>query len=153
MAKLKTEDIAKELVIPIINANNLNLVDIEYIKEGPNWYLRVYIDKEKGVTVEDCQRVSEALSDELDRVDPIDHSYILEVSSPGINRPLKTQRDYDYYKGHRVDIKLFSPIDRRKEFTGTLVGLENGIVTVELPEGRISIPRGSIASARLAFKF
>ncbi|NLX87622.1 MAG: ribosome maturation factor RimP, partial [Clostridiales bacterium] len=128
-------------------------VDIEYVKEGPNWYLRLYIDKQGGVTVEDCQRVSETLSDVLDEVDPIEHSYILEVSSPGVERPLKSQRDYDYFRGREVEIKLYSPVDGKKEFTGVLEGLENGVVTVSTPEGKLQFQKDKIASTRLAFKF
>ena len=153
LAKRKIDDITKELAGPILGKKGFDLVEVEYTKEGPNWYLRVYIDKQGGITVDDCQRVSEELSDELDRMDPIDHSYILEVSSPGINRPLKTQRDYEYFRGRMIDIKLYSPIKGEKEFSGKLVGLADGFVTVQLPEGKISVPKDSIASARLAFKF
>lgn len=143
----------EELAVPIIKENKCELVDIEYVKEGPNWYLRLYIDKQGGVTVEDCQRVSETLSDVLDEVDPIEHSYILEVSSPGVERPLKSQRDYDYFKGREVEIKLYSPVGGKKEFTGVLEGLENGIVTVNTPEGKLQFQKDKIASTRLAFKF
>lgn len=143
----------EELAVPIIKENKCELVDIEYVKEGPNWYLRLYIDKQGGVTVEDCQRVSETLSDVLDEVDPIEHSYILEVSSPGVERPLKSQRDYDYFRGREVEIKLYSPVDGKKEFTGVLEGLENGVVTVVTPEGKLQFQKDKIASTRLAFKF
>jgi len=143
----------EELAVPIIKENKCELVDIEYVKEGPNWYLRLYIDKQGGVTVEDCQRVSETLSDVLDEVDPIEHSYILEVSSPGVERPLKSQRDYDYFRGREVEIKLYSPVDGKKEFTGVLEGLENGVVTVSTPEGKLQFQKDKIASTRLAFKF
>ena len=153
MAKRKIEEVVEELAVPIIKENKCELVDIEYVKEGPNWYLRLYIDKQGGVTVEDCQRVSESLSDVLDEVDPIEHSYILEVSSPGVERPLKTRRDFDYFKGREVEIKLYAPVDGKKEFTGVLEGLENGVVTVSTPEGRLQFQKDKIASARLAFKF
>ena len=153
LAKRKIEEIVEELAVPIIEENQCDLVDIEYVKEGANWYLRLYIDKQGGVTVEDCQRVSEALSDVLDEVDPIDHSYILEVSSPGLDRPLKTQRDFDYFKGREVEIKLYSPVDGKKEFTGVLEGLKDGVVTVDTPEGKLHFQKEKIASARLAFKF
>ena len=153
MAKRKIEEVVEELAVPIIKENKCELVDIEYVKEGPNWYLRLYIDKQGGVTVEDCQRVSETLSDVLDEVDPIEHSYILEVSSPGVERPLKSQRDYDYFRGREVEIKLYSPVDGKKEFTGVLEGLENGVVTVSTPEGKLQFQKDKIASARLAFKF
>jgi ribosome maturation factor RimP len=153
LAKRKIEEVVEELAVPIIKENKCELVDIEYVKEGPNWYLRLYIDKQGGVTVEDCQRVSESLSDVLDEVDPIEHSYILEVSSPGVERPLKTRRDFDYFKGREVEIKLYAPVDGKKEFTGVLEGLENGVVTVSTPEGRLQFQKDKIASARLAFKF
>ncbi len=152
MAKPKVEEIVEELATPIIEENNCELVDIEYVKEGPNWYLRVYIDKDQGVTVDDCQRVSENLSDRLDRVDPIVHSYILEVSSPGLDRPLKSKRDFDYFKGRSVDIKLYSPIDGKKEYTGTLLGMESGVITVESCEGKLEFPRDKVASVRLTFE-
>ena len=153
MAKRRIEHIVEELAVPIIERSGCELVDIEYVKEGRNWYLRVYIDKREGVTVEDCQKVSESLSDLLDRVDPIDHSYILEVSSPGVERPLKTQRDFDHFVGREVSIRLYSPLEGKKEFTGVLEGLKDGIVTVETPEGKLRFQRERIASARLAFKF
>lgn len=153
MAKRKIEEVVEELAVPIIKENKCELVDIEYVKEGPNWYLRLYIDKQGGVTVEDCQRVSETLSDVLDEVDPIEHSYILEVSSPGVERPLKSQRDYDYFRGREVEIKLYSPVDGKKEFTGVLEGLKNGVVTVSTPEGKLQFQKDKIASTRLAFKF
>jgi ribosome maturation factor RimP len=153
LAKIRMEKIVEELAVPIIEENKCKLVDIEYVKEGPNWYLRVYIDKDGGVTVEDCERVSERLSDLLDREDPIDHSYILEVSSPGIDRPLKTQRDYDYFTGREVDIKLYSPMNGKREYSGILMGLKDGIITVDTPEGKLYFQREKIASARLTFSF
>ncbi|MDD2573158.1 MAG: ribosome maturation factor RimP [Bacillota bacterium] len=153
MTKRRIEEKVEQLAVPIIEENDCVLVDIEYVKEGPNWYLRVYIDKYNGVTVDDCERVSEHLSNLLDREDPIDHSYILEVSSPGVDRPLKTQRDYEYFTGHEVDVKLYSPMDEKKEYRGILMGLKDGIVTLDAPEGKLHFRKESIASARLTFKF
>ncbi|GAB6117766.1 ribosome maturation factor RimP [Thermoanaerobacter brockii subsp. lactiethylicus] len=117
----KIEQIAKDLVMPILEKNNFELVDVEYKKEGSHWYLRVYIDKEGGITLDDCQLVSEYLSDRLDEVDPIEHSYILEVSSPGLDRPLKKPRDFERNIGKEIEISLYSPIDKRKKFEGELI--------------------------------
>jgi ribosome maturation factor RimP len=145
--------LVEELVAPVLEKSGFELVDIEYQKEGPNWYLRVYIDKPNGITVDDCQVVSEYLSDELDRVDPIQNSYILEVSSPGVERPLKKEKDYRTFAGREVDIKLYSPVDGVKEYSGVLLGLKDGIVTIEIDNRKIDIPMDRIASAKLAFKF
>ncbi|ABY92935.1 ribosome maturation factor RimP [Thermoanaerobacter sp. X514] len=117
----KIEQIAKDLVMPILEKNNFELVDVEYKKEGSHWYLRVYIDKEGGITLDDCQLVSEYLSDRLDEVDPIEHSYILEVSSPGLDRPLKKPRDFERNIGKEIEISLYTPIDKRKKFEGELI--------------------------------
>jgi ribosome maturation factor RimP len=153
MSKKRVEEIVEELVNPVLVKNNFELIDIEYVKEGPNWYLRIYIDKPNGITIDDCQVVSEYLSDELDRVDPIEHSYILEVSSPGVDRPLKAERDFKKFVGRDIDVKLYAPIEGNKEFTGKLLGLEDGSVFIEVNGERMSIPKDRIASARLAFKF
>ncbi|AST59031.1 ribosome maturation factor RimP [Thermoanaerobacterium thermosaccharolyticum] len=126
----RIEELTRNLVAPAIEKNNFELVDVEYKKEGNNWYLRVYIDKEGGVSLDDCQIISEYLSEKLDEVDPIQNSYILEVSSPGIDRPLKTQRDFDKFKGSLVEISLYQPIDKKKKYEGELVGLINDKVVI-----------------------
>lgn len=126
----KIEELTRNLVAPAIEKNNFELVDVEYKKEGNNWYLRVYIDKEGGVSLDDCQIISEYLSEKLDEVDPIENSYILEVSSPGIDRPLKTQRDFDKFKGSLVEVSLYQPIDKKKKYEGELVGLINDKVVI-----------------------
>ncbi|MBA1333902.1 MAG: Bacterial ribosome SSU maturation protein RimP [Firmicutes bacterium] len=153
MSKKKIEEIVEELVNPVLDKNNFELIDVEYLKEGPNWYLRVYIDKAGGITIDDCEVVSQYLSDELDRVDPIENSYILEVSSPGVDRVLKKDRDYVKFTGRDIDIKLYSPFEGSKEYSGRLVGLENDQVVIEFKGQNLRIPREKIASARLAFKF
>jgi ribosome maturation factor RimP len=101
MVKKKIEDIAAEIALPIVEKYKFELVDVEYLKEGSNWYLRVFIDKEGGITIDDCQLVSEEISDELDKADPIKQSYFLEVSSPGIDRPLKKEKDFEKFKVKR----------------------------------------------------
>ncbi|MDF2523912.1 MAG: hypothetical protein K0R31_1553, partial [Clostridiales bacterium] len=99
MAKRKIEETIAELALPIAEKNSFELVDVEFIKEGTNWYLRIYIDKPNGITLEDCQTVSEEISKKIDEIDPINQSYFLEVSSPGLDRPLKKEKDYEKYKG------------------------------------------------------
>lgn len=126
----KIEELTKNLVIPAIEENNFELVDVEYKKEGNNWYLRVYIDKDGGITLDDCQIISEYLSEKLDEVDPIENSYILEVSSPGIDRPLKTKKDYDKFKGNLVEVSLYQSIDKKKKYEGELVGLIDSKVVI-----------------------
>lgn len=105
-------------LLPLMEEYRFELVDVEYVKEAGNWYLRAYIDKEGGFTVDDCETVSRRLSDWLDKEDFIEDSYILEVSSPGLGRPLKKEKDFVRNKGKEVDIKLYRAIDRQKDFTG-----------------------------------
>lgn len=153
MAKRKVEDIVYELAKPIIDRNNFELVEIEYKKEGPDWYLRVYIDKEGGITIDDCQSVSEELSDLLDDADPIEQSYIFEVSSPGIDRPLKTDRDYEKNDGKPIEIKLFSPMNGKKVLEGILKGHTADEVEIESDGKVLRIDRSSIALIKPLIKF
>jgi len=153
MAKRKVEDIVYELAKPIIDRNNFELVEIEYKKEGPDWYLRVYIDKEGGITIDDCQSVSEELSALLDEADPIEQSYIFEVSSPGIDRPLKTDRDYEKNNGKLLEIKLFSPLSGKKAFEGILKGHTSDKVEIEVHGKTMQIEKNSIALIRPVIKF
>ncbi|MEA4847150.1 MAG: ribosome maturation factor RimP [Clostridiaceae bacterium] len=153
MAKRKVEDIVRELAVPVIDRNNFELVEIEYKKEGPDWYLRVYIDKEGGITIDDCQSVSEELSGLLDEADPIEHSYIFEVSSPGIDRPLKTDRDYRKNNGKPVEIKLFTALEGKKIIEGTLKGHTEEEVEIEASGKVLHIKKSSIALIRPLIKF
>lgn len=155
MAKEKnSEKKVEELLIPIIEEKNLELVDIEFVKEGPNWYLRIYIDKENGVSIDDCEVISKALEKRLDETDPIEQAYILEVSSPGIDRPLKKEKDFIKYAGEIVDIKLYKPFDGKKEYQGELKGLQDKIITIIEEDGKeISFTQKEIASIRLAVIF
>ena len=115
-----------------------------------NWYLRVYIDKEGGVTIDDCEAVSRALEAKLDEADPIEQAYILEVSSPGIDRPLKKDEDFVKYQGEMIDVKLYKAQEGRKQFQGKLLGLADGVVSLE-EDGKIfAFERKDIASVRLA---
>lgn len=148
MAKRRVEDIIMEIAQPIVDALSFELVDVEFLKEGANWYLRVYIDKADGVAIEDCQAVSEQLSDKLDEMDPIRHSYILEVSSPG-ERPLKKDRDYERFKGEAVEVKLYQPMNGKKIFEGELLGLNGDVFEIKTNEGEtISFNRKETALVR-----
>ncbi|HPX68735.1 MAG TPA: ribosome maturation factor RimP [Bacillota bacterium] len=153
MAKRKVEDIVYELAKPIIDRNNFELVEIEYKKEGPYWYLRVYIDKEGGITIDDCQSVSEELSDLLDIADPIEQSYIFEVSSPGLDRPLKTDRDYRKNIGKPIEIKLFYPLEGKKIIEGILKGHTESSVEIEVEGKALNVEKASIALIRPLIKF
>jgi ribosome maturation factor RimP len=156
MAK-KVSEITEELVLPIIEEMNLELVDVEYVKEGKNWFLRVYIDSEKGIDIDDCGKVSELLSEKLDEHDPISQPYFLEVSSPGAERPLKKEKDFERSIGKNVHIKTYEPIDGEKIFEGKLLSFDGETVTIELTiktrKKQVIIPYKKVASARLAVVF
>ena len=146
----KTED----LVLPLLDKHNFELVDVEYVKEGSNWFLRVYIDKEGGITVDDCEIISRALSDLLDKHDYIEDSYILEVSSPGLGRQLKKDRDFERSLGEEVEVKLYKAVEKQKEFTGLLTAFDKETMTLELEDGSIKVfQRSDIAMVRLALDF
>lgn len=136
MAKNQTEEICRELVLPIAEKNNVELVDVEYIKENGNFYLRVYIDKDGGITIDDCVAVSEELSIKLDESDPIKESYSLEVSSSGVERHLKTEKDFERCKNEEVEIKLFEPFDGKKIFNGKLIGLNENIIAITVSDNK-----------------
>lgn len=144
---------------PIIEERGLELVDVEFVKEGANWYLRIYIDKEGGVGIEDCEFVSRGLDSKLEDADPIDQAYILEVSSPGIDRPLKTEADYEKFSGEIIDVKLYKQADGRKQFQGELIGLKEGVLSFvereeDDEEGTLfQFEQKDVASVRLAVIF
>ena len=114
------EQRAAELLEPILEDMNFELVDVEYVKEAGTWYLRSYIDKPGGITVDDCEAVSRQFSDRLDQEDFIEDSYIMEVSSPGLDRPLKKDKDFERNLGREVEIRTYRPIEKEKEFYGIL---------------------------------
>lgn len=143
----------EQIVQPIVDANQFELVDVEYVKEGSNWYLRIYIDKQGGITIDDCEIVSRALSDILDVKDFIEDSYILEVSSPGLSRPLKKDKDFQRNLDKEVEIKLFKPFGRRKDYGGVLKAFDADTVTVEEEGKEIVFNRSDIALIRLALDF
>lgn len=154
MSKSKTyEARTEELLTPIAAANGVDIYDVEYVKEGSDWYLRAYIDKAEGVSILDCENVSRALSDALDREDFIPDAYILEVSSPGLGRALKKDKHLSKSIGAKVEIKLFKPIDKCREFFGVLESFDKDTITIsEGEESRVFL-RSDIALIRLALDF
>ena len=147
------EQKTEALVLPIIEANNFELVDVEYVKEAGNWYLRVYVDKEGGIAVDDCEVVSRALSDKLDVDDFIEDSYILEVSSPGLGRPLKKEKDFIRSIGKEVDIHLYKSIEKQKEFTGVLKSYSKDDIVLQIEDTDVTFYRTNVALIRLSFDF
>ena len=141
-------------LLPVMEENGFELVDVEYVKEAGTWYLRAYIDKPGGFTVDDCEMVSRKLGDWQDKEDFIDESYILEVSSPGLGRPLKKEKDFKRSLGEQVEIRLYKAVDRQKEFVGALKAYDENTVTIEYEDGAEStFERKDIALIRLAFDF
>lgn len=152
MAKKDYENMTETLIMPLIQANHLELVDVEWVKEGSVYYLRVYIDKEGGVTVDDCEVISRAFGDILDEKDYISENYVFEVSSPGLDRPLKKEKDFARSIGKEVEIKLFKPVNKQKEFIGELTAYDKNTVTVQLDDEETMVfNRSDIAVIRLAF--
>lgn len=145
------------LVTPILDDLSLELVDIEFVKEGKSWFLRVYIDRYGGVDLDDCTAVSERLSEALDKHDPIDQMYYLEVSSPGAERPLKKKEDVEKAIGKHVNITTYAPIDGEKTFEGLLTGFDGDTIVVEIKvktrKKTVEIPYEKVAKARLAIVF
>ena len=135
MAKADYESRTEKLLDPIIKEHQFELVDVEWVKEAGTYYLRVYVDKEGGITIDDCELVSRALSDLLDRYDFISENYILEVSSPGLDRPLKKDKDFARSIGKEVELRLFKAIDKEKEFAGVLSAFDKETVTISAEDG------------------
>lgn len=133
----------------VLEPQGFELVDVEYQREGGQWVLRLFIDRPGGVTLGDCATVSRQVGDLLEVADPIDHAYTLEVSSPGLDRPLKSAHDFERYTGREVRIKTYSPVEGRKNFRGKLLGLREGRVEVEVDGRLYAIPREAISKAKL----
>lgn len=153
---MRKEDIEKRteaLVLPIVDEFGFDLWDVEYVKEGSEYYLRAYIDKDGGITIDDCVDVSRKLSDKLDEDDFIDGEYMLEVSSPGVERALKKDRDFDKSIGKDVYVKLYKAIDKQKEFVGKLISYDKTVVTVEIDGNNTEFTRSDIALIRLYVEF
>lgn len=156
MARREIEEAVERLLEPVLEKDGLELVDVEYVRER-NWILRVYIDKEGGVGLDDCQAVSEKAGAILDEKDLIPDNYMLEVSSPGLDRVLKKDKDFIRYTGEDVDVKLFAPLEgtKTKSFTAKLEGLaEDGALLLEMESGdKLTLGRDKISQVRLHFSF
>lgn len=154
MSKRETyESETERLLVPIAERFGVEIYDIEYVKEGSDWYLRVYINKPEGVNIDDCEKVSRALSDELDKEDFIADAYILEVSSPGLGRTLKKDKHLAKSIGEEVEIKTYKPIGGRKEFQGILKAFDAETITIETETEEKFFARNEVALVRLAFHF
>ena len=149
----KITELVAGLAGPAVEAAGCELWDVEYVREAGSWYLRLYIDKAGGVDILDCEQVSRAVSDLLDEADPIEGSYTFEVSSAGVERPLKRPGDYERFMGSPVLVKLYKARDGRKEFAGVLTGYENGDVTITAGERTVTFPKAEVALCRLRIEF
>lgn len=157
MAKKDVMEILMGICKPVVEEAGLELYDVEYLKEGRNWYVRIYIDKPGGegsVTIGACEVVSRKVEALLDEKNPIEQAYILEVCSPGLDRALKKEADFARYAGSVVNIKLYKAKNRRKSFQGVLLGLRDGVVSIEDEnDGVLTFERDEIAMCRLAVIF
>ncbi|HHV61614.1 MAG TPA: ribosome maturation factor RimP [Firmicutes bacterium] len=144
----RIEELVTQLAKPIVTSEGMELVDVEYVREAGEWFLRIYLDKEGGVSIDDCTLVSERLGRELDAIDPIPQSYILEVSSSG-EKPLRKEEDFTRFAGRRVLINTYTVVDGRKSLEGYLEGLENNEVKVNVDGKVLRVPREKISKARL----
>lgn len=153
MAKKDYERRTEELLLPIAQAAGVSVYDVEYVKEGSDWYLRAYIDKSEGVNINDCEKVSRALSDRLDEEDFIPDAYILEVSSPGLGRTLKKEKHLEQSIGEEVELKTYKPVDKQKEFFGVLKAFDKHTLTIETEGTERVFARNEVALIRLALDF
>lgn len=154
MAKQKVTDLVEALVAQSVSGTSLELVEVEYKKEGANWILRVFLDKNDGyVDLDDCAKVSEALSLQLDELDPIQNAYFLEVSSAGAERALKKARDYVRAVGKLIHVSFYEPFEGYKEIEGELLGYEDAILRIQLDDAMLAVPEDKIAGARLAIRW
>ena len=154
MSKRETYEVrTEELLTPIAASNGVEIYDVEYVKEGSDYYLRAYINKPEGVNIVDCENVSRALSDALDKEDFIQEAYILEVSSPGLGRTLKKDKHLAKSIGQEVEVKLFKPIDKCKEFVGELTGFDADTLTIRENDKERTFNRPEIALIRLTIDF
>jgi ribosome maturation factor RimP len=150
-SKIKTT--VEEMVQPYLDEHGFELVDVEYVKEGSNWFLRVFVDKDGGIDIDDCGLISEHLSQKLDENDPIPTAYFLEVSSPGAERPLKKKEDVAKSVGKNVFVTVYEPINGLKEFEGKLESFDNEELVIQTVKKQHVIPYAKVASARLAIIF
>ena len=149
----KVTEIVWDLAAPVAEENGCELWDVEYVREAGQWYLRLYLDKEGGIDILDCEAVSRRVSDLLDEVDPIEGSYMFEVSSAGAERPLKRPSDFERFMGEAVLVKTYKPVNGRKEFPGVLTGYDNGAVSIECGGQALRFEKAEVALVRLRVEF
>ena len=144
----------EELLKPIVEQYGVSVYDVEYVKEGSNWYLRGYIDKEGGININECVEVSRKFNEKLDQEDFIEDSYTMEISSPGLGRPLKKEKDYVRSMGKELEIRTYRAVNRQKEFYGILTAYDEATVTIEQEDGSsMTFQKSDLALIRLAFDF
>ena len=153
MAYSKIEQLCFELAEPIAKENDCYIYDIEYVKEGSVRFLRIFADRDGGISLDECEAISRALSTVLDKKDPIKENYFLEVSSPGIERKLKTPEHFKKYLGETVDLSFYKPFNGQKQLTATLIDYENDKIKIDYEESCFEIPMSDISSAKLHFDF
>ena len=153
MGKAPVTQSVTELIEPGLLADGLELVDVEFNKEGKNWILRIYIDREGGVTLADCQKVSRLAGDLIEVEEVIEPVYTLEVSSPGLNRVLKKEKDFLKYSGKKIYVQCHAPMDGRKKFTGILTGFIDQSIHLEVDGQHYTIPLNLVAKANLVIEF
>ena len=142
-------DRVRVIAEPILSNEGMELVEIEYRRESKGWVLRLYIDNERGVTLDDCTRISQEIGRNLDVEDFISNAYTLEVSSPGLARPLKKEKDFMKYRNHVIRVKTFDPIGKRRQFKGKLLGLSENRIEIEIDRDTFQIPLSNVAKANL----
>ena len=152
LADLVVRDVNR-LIEPILNEMGFELVDIEYLSEHGRWVLRIYVDSEDGITLDDCARVSNEIGDLIDVNDIFEHEYVLEVSSPGLNRPLKKEKDFLKAVGKKVKVKMINPVKERRNFTGYLKAFQDGMLYIEVRNELISLPLRDVKKANLVYEF
>lgn len=159
MTKGKVTGLVEEILTPFLSGKDMELYNVEFVKEGRDWYLRVYIDKvegaeEKYICTDNCEEVSRFLSEKLDEDDPIEQNYYLEVSSPGMDRELYREKDYKRFKGHKVEVKLYQAVGGRKHIEGTLIDMDgDNLFIKDEKEEELTIPMEKVAKTKLAVEF
>lgn len=148
----KIEEVVRQMVEPLIEEKGMELVDVEFVKEGQDWFLRIFIDKENGITLDDCELISRTIDGVLDQEDPINQPYHLEVSSPGIERPLKKTKDFLRYINSMVEIKTFTPVAGKKKHRGKLINANEENITLLIEQEEIILPRDKVSKANLVWE-
>ncbi|WP_297213116.1 ribosome maturation factor RimP [uncultured Flavonifractor sp.] len=149
----KITELVASMAAPIVEDAGCSLWDVEYVREAGEWFLRIYIDKEGGVSIDDCEAVSRPLSDALDEADPIAGSYVLEVSSAGADRPLKKPEHFERFLGAEVEVRLYRAVEGRKDHVGVLKDYDNGDVSIETAAGTETFAKKDVAQVRLYVRF